>query len=127
MELYWSCAGGLCGGRSPAAGCRRPKDGAGQRPGGAWLEFLGLARCVGQEGGKRSSPKAQPQGGEGSDGIVGVSGFGSLRWTGGREEVKDRSPTIEGQPATKIPKIHKIPVIVDVFGKSNDSRNTSRE
>ena len=23
------------GGRSPAAGCRRPKDGAGQRPGGA--------------------------------------------------------------------------------------------
>ena len=49
-------------GRSPAAGCRRPKDGAGQRPGGAWLEFLCLARCVGLEGGKRSSTKAQPQG-----------------------------------------------------------------
>ena len=54
---------GLCGGRRPAAGCRRPKDGAGQRPAGAWLEFLALARCVGLEGGKRSKPRAQPQGG----------------------------------------------------------------
>ena len=77
MELYWSCTGVekwfkrlriylpvvLWGGRRPAAGCRRPKDGAGQRPAGAWLEFLALARCVGYVGGKRSKPKAQPQGG----------------------------------------------------------------
>ena len=75
MELYWSytgvvillfnafaciCQWGCAGGRSPAAGCRRPKDGAGQRPGVAGLEFLGLARCVGFAGWKRSSPEAQP-------------------------------------------------------------------
>ena len=79
MELYWSytgvvillfnafaciCQWGCAGGRSPAAGCRRPKDGAGQRPGVAGLEFLGLARCVGFAGWKRSSPEAQPKRGQ---------------------------------------------------------------
>ena len=81
-----------------------------------WLEFLGLARCVGYVGGKRSSPKAQPQGREGSGGIVGVSGLGSLRLACAVEEVKPRSPTIEGQPATKITIIPKIPIIIDVLG-----------
>ena len=85
-----------------------------------------MALCVGYVGGKRSKPKAQPQG-EGSDGIVVVCFFGSVCWICGREEVKKTSSTIEGQPATKIPKIPKIPIIVNVFGKSNDSRNTSRE
>ena len=87
---------------------------------------LGSLRWPG--GREEVKPKSPATGGgEGSDGIVGVSGFGSLRWPGGREEVKETSSTIEGQPATKIPKIPKIPIIVDVFGKSNDSRNTSRE
>ena len=48
-------------------------------------------------------------------GVAGVFGLGSLRWTGGREEVKDRSPTIEGQPAPKIP---KIPIALDDTGES---------
>ena len=110
-------SGVVRGGRCPAAGCRRPKDGAGQRPGGAWLEFLCLALCVGLEGGKRSSTKAQPQGGEGSDGMIGVFGFGSLRWIEGREEDKAKSPIIEGQPATKIPEIPKIPVALNDTGE----------
>ena len=47
------------GGRRPAAGCRRPKDGAGQRPAGAGLEFVSLAPCVGKsegKGGQRNKP-----------------------------------------------------------------------
>ena len=49
--------------------------------------------------------------------MIGVFVLGSLRWTEGREEVKHKSPIIEGQPATKIPKITKIPIIVDVIGE----------
>ena len=115
MELYRSCAGGLCGGRSPAAGCRRPKDGAGQRPGEAGLEFLALARCVGLCGWKRSKPKAQPQG-------------GGERWNCwslflwlcvldcavGRGQ--RNKPNNRGTAGTKIPKIPKIPFVVYILG-----------
>ena len=49
----------------------------------AGLEFLGLARCVGFAGWKRSSPEAQPVSVGvrwGAVGLAGVFGFGSLRW-----------------------------------------------
>ena len=78
---------GLCGGRSPAAGCRQPKAGAGQRLGGAWV------------------------------GRAGVLGFGSLRWLCGLEEVKAKSPAIAGWGVTKIPKIPKIPIALDDSGE----------
>ena len=75
------------GGRSPAAGCRQPKAGAGQRLGGAWV------------------------------GRAGVSGLGSLRWLFGLEEVKPRSPAIACLGVTKIPKIPKIPIALDDSGE----------
>ena len=49
--------------------------------------------------------------------VAGVFVLGSLRWTEGREEVKHKSPIIEGQPATKTPIITKTPIVVDVFGE----------
>lgn len=117
----WSGSGlarcfGLCVGRGQARA----------RPPPRLLEFLGLARCIGFAGGKRSSPEAQ-QSGEGSEGMSGVCFFGSVCWICGREEVKETSPDIEGQPATKIPKIPKIPIVVDLLGSCTNSRNTSRE
>ena len=90
---------GLCGGRSPAAGCRRPKDGAGQRPGGACggvAGVLGFGSLRWLEGWKRSKPKAQPlRVGVrwGAVGLAGVSGLGSLCWL---EGWKRSSP--EAQP-----------------------------
>ena len=49
--------------------------------------------------------------------MIGVFGFGSLRWNGGKEEVKAKSPIIKGQPATKIPKIPKIPIALNDIGE----------
>ena len=56
-------SGVVRGGRSPAAGCRQPKAGAGQRLGGACggvAGVFGLGSLRWLEGWKRSSPKAQP-------------------------------------------------------------------
>ena len=84
-----------------------------------WLEFWALARCVGMRAGRGQSPKPSHCG----------LGCGGVRWNGWSfwlwlvalesavEEVKAKSPAIAGQPATKIPKIPKIPIALDDSGE----------
>ena len=79
------------------------------------LGFGSLRWTGGKEEVKAKSPATGR--GEGSDGIVVVCFFGSVCWICGREEVKETSATIEGQPATKIPKIPKIPIVLDDSGE----------
>ena len=114
---------GLCGGRSPAAGCRQPKAGAGQRLGGAWVGRAGVSGLgslrwlCGLEEVKPRSPARVRLGVVGCDGLAGVFGFGSLWWLCGLEEVKAKSPAIAGWGVTKIPKIPKIPIALDDSGE----------
>ena len=92
IELWVGCAGGV--GRPLAAVGRRTGQVSGRPERGwsfcAWL----VALDGGREEVKHKSPATGR--GEGSDGIVVVCFFGSVCWTGGREEVKETSSTIEG-------------------------------
>lgn len=124
LVRWVGCAGG---------GVARPLAAVGRRTGqvSGWAErgwsFWAWLVALDKRDGRGQAQKPSHREGEGSDGMTGVCFFGSVCWIRGRAEVKETSPDIEGQPETKIPKIPKIPIIVDVFGKSNDSRNTSRE
>lgn len=124
MELYWSCTGiktyswvGCAWGRSPslwllsAEGWSRSEAGA-ERGWSFWAWLVALDKREGR--GQAQKPSHRE--GEGSDGMTGVCFFGSVCWIRGRAEVKETSPDIEGQPETKIPKIPKIPIVVDLLG-----------
>jgi len=97
LELYWSYTGAI---NYRAVGC------AG---GGVARPLAAVGRRTGQVSGR-----AERSGG------VGWIGWSFWLWLFGLArvlaEVKDKSPAIEGQPATKITKITKIPIVVYVLG-----------
>ena len=79
------------------------------------LEFLGLAPCVGKRGGKEVKPRSPTIEGRGARECLEFVFLAPCVGKRGGKEVKETSPDIEGQPETKIPKIPKIPIIVDVI------------
>ena len=143
MELYWSYTGvekwfkrlriylpvWLCGG-----GVARPLAAVGRRTGqvsgraergvAGVFGFGSLRWICGREEVKAKSPAT----GRGGERWNVWSLFFWLcvldMWEGRGQRNKPRH---RGTAGTKIPKITKIPIIVDVFREPNDSRNTSRE
>ena len=95
----------------PAAVGRRTGQVGGRAERGlAGLEFLGLARCVGFAGWKRSSPEAQPVCGWvrwGAVGLAGVFGFGSLRWKVRWKRSKPKAQPMRVGALLKFPKFLK--------------------
>ena len=118
---------GLCGGgvaRPLAAVSRRLGQVSGRAERG-WSFGLWLVR-VGKCVGRGQSPKPSHRG-EGSDGMIGVFGFGSLCWTEGGKRSKPKAQSSRDSLQPKHLKFPKFLLYWMILGSSNNSRNTSRE